>query len=181
MGAAVATKKGSQAANEEQLSQLYSSQVASPRRAASLSLSSLSSQSSGEPDSESEEDGEEATGSSGLVLKCIESLRVGLGLSFQWDEELMDSVEEISVEPGEIVLRRGDKAVGIYVVQEGWLEVLSPREDTVLCRLGRKDFCGELSSFFHTSCTATVRSPPDAAVKLATCTCTCTLVSLNLS
>ena len=49
-------------------------------------------------------------------------------------------------------------AVGVYVVEEGGLEVLSPNEDVVLGVLGVGDFCGELSSFFHTPCTATVRA-----------------------
>ena len=173
MGSIVATKSHQERESQPR-SQQHSPQTSS-RREPSLALESLSSQSSGD---ENDSDDTATNRRNELVFKCIESLRTGLGLSFQREERIMENVEEINLEPGDIVLKRGESAVGIFIVQEGWLEVLSPREDTVLCKLGKKEFCGELSSFFRTSCSATVRTPPDTAVRLtATCSCVSYLYS----
>ena len=94
-----------------------------------------------------------------LVLKCVQSLEAGLGISFQ-REKLLRGVQEIHHGPGEVILKRGEPGVGVFIVQDGGLDVLSPKEDIVLCRLQEEEFCGELSSFCHTPCTATVRTQP---------------------
>ena len=94
-----------------------------------------------------------------LVTKCINILENGFGLAFE-REQLLNSVQDVHCGPNETLISVQQKAVGVYVVEEGGLEVLSPKEDVVLCRLAVGDFCGELSSFFHFPCTATVRAEP---------------------
>ena len=93
----------------------------------------------------------------GLVARCLNTLESGFGVNFE-RAQLLASVQEISCEPRQILLAAQQSAIGVYIVEEGGLEVLSPGEDAVvLCRLQPGDFCGELSSFFNIPCTATVR------------------------
>ena len=96
----------------------------------------------------------------GLVARCLNTLESGFGVNFE-RAQLLASVQEISCEPRQILLAAQQSAIGVYIVEEGGLEVLSPGEDAVvLCRLQPGDFCGELSSFFNIPCTATVRAQP---------------------
>ena len=84
--------------------------------------------------------------------------RMGFGVNFERDK-LLDSVQEVHCYPNEMLLTAQQDAVGVYIVEEGGLEVISPGVNaTVLRSLQSGDFCGELSSFFHMPCTATVRS-----------------------
>ena len=92
-----------------------------------------------------------------MLARCLAVLEGGFGLTFE-REQLLDSVREVRCRPGQTLLSAKQTAIGVYVVEEGGLEVLSPNEDVVLGVLGVGDFCGELSSFFHTPCTATVRA-----------------------
>ena len=94
-----------------------------------------------------------------VVLQCLRSLEAGFGLNFQ-RELLLNNVRDKHYGPGEVVLRKGNGAVGVYIVKEGGLDILSPEENVVLCRLQERDFCGELSSFFRIPCSATVRTQP---------------------
>ena len=94
-----------------------------------------------------------------LLEQCLRCLEGGFGVTFE-REQLLDRVQEVHCRPGETLLAARQAAVGIYVVKEGELEVLSPSKDFPLCSLGVGDFCGELSSFFRIPCTATVRARP---------------------
>ena len=93
-----------------------------------------------------------------LVEKCLRSLEGGFGVAFERGKQLLDRVQEIECSPGKTLISARQTAVGVFIVKEGELEVLSPGADAVtLCCLGVGDFCGELSSFFRIPCTATVR------------------------
>ena len=93
-----------------------------------------------------------------LVEKCLDSIESGFGMNFE-RAKLLENVQEVHCDPNEILLRAQRDAVGVYIVEEGGLEVISPGVNaTVLRSLQAGDFCGELSSFFHMPCTATVRS-----------------------
>ena len=109
-------------------------------------------------DSDSEESAPVDTTRRELVEKCLRSLEGGFGVAFERGKQLLDRVQEIECSPGETLISSRQTAVGVYIVKEGELEVLSPGADAVtLCCLGVGDFCGELSSFFRIPCTATVR------------------------
>lgn len=94
-----------------------------------------------------------------IVTRCLRSLETGFGVNFEY-EQLLDNVKEFHCRPGETLLAKGQNAVGVYIIEKGGLDVLSPEEDAVLCRLQVGDFCGELSSFFRIPCTAAVRAQP---------------------
>ena len=53
-----------------------------------------------------------------LVLKCVETLETGLGISFQ-REQLLRGVQEVHCGPGEVILKRGEPGVGVFIVQDG--------------------------------------------------------------
>lgn len=72
-------------------------------------------------------------------------------------EHVVARVHLLSFKKGEYVLTRDVESKGIYIVDEGVLEVMSPEGETVLNRLLPGDFCGELSAVFEFSCTATVQ------------------------
>lgn len=91
------------------------------------------------------------------VRHCLATLEGFLQISFHVDSILSDT-QVVSFEQNEEVIRRGTEAKGIYVVEEGHLEVLSPNGDTVLNRLLPGEFCGELSTLFEVFCTATVHA-----------------------
>ena len=92
-----------------------------------------------------------------LVGKCIKSLEKGFGISLR-QEELLRSVQEVRRGPGEEILTREKPALGVFIILDGELEVMSPEGDVVLCRLEPGEFCGEMSTFFHIPCTASVRT-----------------------
>ena len=94
-----------------------------------------------------------------IITRCLRSLEEGFGMTFE-REELLNNIREVHCRPGKTLLVSGQSAVGVFIVEEGGLEVFSPQEDTVLWRLQPGDFCGELSSFFHIPCTATIRAQP---------------------
>ena len=94
-----------------------------------------------------------------IITRCLRSLEGGFGVNFE-REELLNNTREVHCRPGKILLVSGQSAVGVFIVEEGGLEVFSPQEDAVLWRLQPGDFCGELSSFFHIPCTATIRAQP---------------------
>ena len=91
-----------------------------------------------------------------LVEQCLKSPEAGFGVTFE-RRQLLDRVQEVRCRAGETLMEVRQAAVGVYVVREGELEVLSPSKDVALCCLGVGDFCGELSSFFRVPCTAAVR------------------------
>ena len=92
-----------------------------------------------------------------LVEQCLKSMEAGFGVTFE-RRQLLDRVQEVRCRAGETLMEARQAAVGVYVVREGELEVLSPSKDVALCCLGVGDFCGELSSFFRIPCTAAVRA-----------------------
>ena len=107
------------------------------------------------------------------ITRCLRAMEAGFGLNFE-REYLLDNVVEVYCKPGETLLTVKQKAKGVYIVEEGELHVLSPEEDVVLCTLKVGDFCGELSSFFHVPCTATVRPQPGhRCVCVCVCVCIC--------
>lgn len=116
-----------------------------PLDAGSISINSTSS------------DGRGQTTRGETVTRVLRSLEEGFGVNFERGEELLNHVRQVHCGPGKTLLASGQNAVGVYIVEEGALDVFSPQEDAVLCRLQPGDFCGELSSFFHIPCTATIR------------------------
>lgn len=137
----------------EQTSLPLSSRTSSPHS----TVDSLSESGTSINDNDSEESAVDTTRRE-LVEKCLRSLEGGFGVAFERGKQLLDRVQEIECSPGETLISARQTAVGVYIVKEGKLEVLSPGTDVVtLCCLGVGDFCGELSSFFRIPCTATVR------------------------
>ena len=120
------------------------------------SESSASSSSSSDSDSERAAAPVGVEASWELVEQCLKSLEAGFGVTFE-RRQLLDRVQEVRCRAGETLMEVRQAAVGVYVVREGELEVLSPSKDVALCCLGVGDFCGELSSFFRVPCTAAVR------------------------
>ena len=91
-------------------------------------------------------------------------------------EDVLQRVQLLSFKKGENVLTRDGEAKGICIVDEGVLEAVSPGGETVLSRLLPGDFCGELSTVFGFSCTATVQSEHrqvDNQTKRGVCVCVC--------
>ena len=94
-----------------------------------------------------------------MVERCLRALEAAFGISFE-REQLLDSVQEAQRGPGETLMAAKQAAVGVYIVKEGGLEVVSPDQEVPLCSLAAGEFCGELSSFFRIPCSATVRTRP---------------------
>ena len=90
------------------------------------------------------------------VRLCLGALEEGLSVAIRL-EDVLQQVQLLSFKKGEHVLTRDGEAKGICIVDEGVLEVVSPGGETVLSRLLPGDFCGELSTVFGFSCTATVQ------------------------
>ena len=120
--------------------------------------SPLQSSASEDSSSDSERTASVCTGRE-LVERCLKALETGFGISFE-REQLLDRAQEICYGPGETLIETRQAAVGVYIVKEGALEVLSPGGEVALCHLAAGEFCGELSSFFRIPCTATVRALP---------------------
>jgi hypothetical protein len=77
------------------------------------------------------------------------------------------SIEERHFKAGDIVFRQGDYPDRLYVVGEGEVEVIREapgQEGTVLTRLGKDEFFGEIGILSDTPRTATVRAATDVAV-----------------
>ena len=91
------------------------------------------------------------------VRYCLATLESSLAVTFQVDE-ILASVVVTTHRKGQRILSQGAEARGIYVVDEGALEVLSPNGDVVLNRLPPGGFCGELSTLFGVRCSASVQS-----------------------
>ena len=89
------------------------------------------------------------------VQHCLTVLETSLELSISC-EEILPYVEMLVLGASSEVLYHGGEAKGIFVVNEGALEVLSPDGGTVLNRLLPGDFCGELSTLFRVPCSAAV-------------------------
>ncbi len=97
----------------------------------------------------------------GKVQQCLSHLATFLDVSFNV-ALILPHVKPVTYQQNDRVLTREeeeeeeDEAMGIFVVDKGVLEVLSPSRDTVLNRLLPGQFCGELSTLFPTPCTASV-------------------------
>ncbi len=96
----------------------------------------------------------------GKVQQCLSHLATFLDVSFNV-ALILPHVKPVTYQQNERVLTREeeeeeDEAMGIFVVDKGELEVLSPSGDTVLNRLLPGQCCGERSTLFATPCTASV-------------------------
>ncbi len=96
------------------------------------------------------------------VQHCLSLLQSSLDVSFDADA-ILPHVRLMVCQQNERVLPHGEEgvAVGILVVDEGALEVLSPSGDVVLNRLLPGEFCGELSALFGIQCSAAVVAAAD--------------------
>ena len=91
------------------------------------------------------------------VRLCLNALESTLGISFKMDT-ILSKTYTVAYGPQEKILTQGAAGNGIFIVDEGVLEVFSPKGDTVLNRLLLGDFCGELSTLFAVPCSCSVHS-----------------------
>lgn len=79
---------------------------------------------------------------------------------------LLDIAENLTIEPGQVVLREGETGDGFYVISSGAFEVTKGEgEGKVLARLEELSFFGEMSLVSRKPCTASVICRERARVK----------------
>ena len=89
-----------------------------------------------------------------LVLSSIEKqLKITLNHS-----AIINAASVVRLKPDDKLLVVNDPPQGLFVVEEGVLQVLPSSEETVLANLMKGDVCGELSALLNQPCSATVRS-----------------------
>eukprot|EP00111_Clytia_hemisphaerica_P004517 TCONS_00012920-protein len=71
-------------------------------------------------------------------------------------QQLRYEVVEKTYPPGTVIIKEGDKPLGIFVVIKGIFNVIGSDGKTVIRQLKRGDFFGELSSLYGKPCTCTV-------------------------
>lgn len=87
----------------------------------------------------------------------LSSLEGQLNVTFN-HPAIVGAARVIGLRPEENLLVTGDPPKGLFVVEDGVLQVLSPSQDVVLAHLMKGDVCGELSALLNQSCSATLRS-----------------------
>ena len=87
----------------------------------------------------------------------LSSLEGQLNVTFN-HPAIVGAARVIGLRPEENLLVAGDPPKGLFVVEDGVLQVLSPSEDMVLAHLMKGDVCGELSALLNQNCSATLRS-----------------------
>ncbi len=67
---------------------------------------------------------------------------------------------------GEVIIKQGEKGNCLYVIQEGWVEVIleTPEGDIKVAELGQSDFFGEMGLFDEDVRSCTVRASGDAKI-----------------
>ena len=89
-----------------------------------------------------------------LVLSNIETqLKITLNHS-----AIISAASVVSLKPEDKLLVVNEPPQGLFVVEEGVLQVLPSSEETVLANLMKGDVCGELSALLNQPCSATVCS-----------------------
>ena len=71
---------------------------------------------------------------------------------------IINAASVVRLKPDDKLLVVNDPPQGLFVVEEGVLQVLTSSEETVLANLMKGDVCGELSALLNQPCSATVRS-----------------------
>ena len=98
------------------------------------------------------------SGSQKRALKFVlSSLEAQLNVTFN-HPAITGAAGVIGLRPEENLLVAGDPPKGLFVVEDGVLQVLSPSQDVVLAHLMKGDVCGELSALLNQNCSATLRS-----------------------
>ena len=89
------------------------------------------------------------------VKHCLQTFESGLDIEFDVDE-ILSSVQIVTVSARENVFVYGVESIGLYVVDSGALNVCTDKGETVVGHLLAGDFCGELSTLFDIKSTAQV-------------------------
>lgn len=99
----------------------------------------------------------------------LSDVEMFMGLSDKERAGLFSVFRERRLEPGEVLFRQGDRADSLYIVRDGFLEVLGEGAGAgrILVLLGRGQSVGEMSLLDRGLRSATVRAA-DAAVVLET-------------
>ena len=94
-----------------------------------------------------------------MFMKFINCLqRLPFRVSEDQFQEISDVLELLSFNGGDIILEMKKEGKGIFIVMDGFCNVLSNDESTVLRIIEEEDFFGEISTFYSVLCTTTVVS-----------------------
>ena len=91
------------------------------------------------------------------VLSTLSNLETHLNITFNHNA-ILNKAKTVRLGPQEELLTAGGPPQGLFVVQEGVLQVLSRSGGVVLAHLLKGDLCGELSVLLSQTCSATIRS-----------------------
>jgi ABC-type lipoprotein export system ATPase subunit len=90
-------------------------------------------------------------------------------LSHPLMKELDHRVEQVSFQPGAIILQQRDRVENFYMIQSGRVEIVLQgrfRDDQVITSLGQNDFFGEISLLQGGKAIASVRASDEGPVEL---------------
>lgn len=91
------------------------------------------------------------------VLLTLSNLEKDLNITFN-HTAIVNTAKIMQLGPQEVLLSAGSPPRGVFMVEEGVLQVLSPSGGVILAHLMKGDFCGELSVLQNQACSATIRS-----------------------
>ena len=94
------------------------------------------------------------------LKQALSELKEHFDVSFDHDRALGEA-SKLELGPNEEVLKLGGKALGLCVVDAGFLQVTDREGRTVLGHLHGQEMFGELSTLFDIPCSASVRVGPD--------------------
>lgn len=100
-------------------------------------------------------------------MVALETSKLFSGLSAAELEYLRAAVQLKAIPAGNIIFTEGDEGDGLYVVQEGTVQIsalVNPRERRVLSKLMAGDFFGEMAILDNGPRSATATAEKDAAV-----------------
>lgn len=83
---------------------------------------------------------------------------VPFSLSPSQKQGIFDAVQLLDVETPRTLIKKGEDAVGIFVVLSGKIEVVSEGHKYVIREVPKGDCFGEVSLMYGTKCTADVRA-----------------------
>lgn len=81
-------------------------------------------------------------------------------------EFLLDELREVTVEPGDWVVRQGERGDGMYLIEDGEVEVVLDQEGEyqVVATMGKSEYFGEMSLINQKPRSASVRARSESTL-----------------